>query len=97
MIWDEKRQNKELLSFIKELSSLYNQYPQFRSSEFHFLDYTDDILIYEKEDLIFLINKGDRSDTIDLSNEYINIQTKETYTEKLKLKKKSFLILKKSG
>lgn len=96
MIWDEDRQKKELFKFIKELSSLYEKYPCFKSADFRFLDYTDNTLIYQKDELIFLLNKGSKSETIDLKHTYKNIFTDEVYSEKLKLKKKSFKILKKA-
>ncbi len=96
MIWDEERQNKDLLHFITDLTSMYNEYPQFKSADFRFLDYTDSTLIYQKEDLIFLINKSDKQDYITLSHDYYNVITDERYSGHLKLNKKSFLIIKKS-
>lgn len=100
MIWDEDRQNKDMFAHIKTLTNLYKTEPGFVSPNLKWLDYSDDHLVYEKEDLIFIINKSEQDITIDSlpKGEYIDIYNDFNVTaqEVFSLESKSFLILKKA-
>lgn len=68
MIWDEDRQDKSLSDFIKTLTSIYHTEQAFQSPNIQWILTTNDVLIYAKENLIFVINKSENKQTITLSN-----------------------------
>jgi sulfur transfer complex TusBCD TusB component (DsrH family) len=95
MIWDEKRQNKDMLAFVKKLNSLYKQYTFFQSTNLKWLSYTKDVLVYMKDDVVIAINKGRQVHSIkDLpKSSYIDLFTNKEVKECI-LNPKTFMILK---
>ncbi|MCK7485139.1 MAG: hypothetical protein MZU97_05990 [Bacillus subtilis] len=59
VIWDEAKQDIELKSFLKRLISAYHQNDFFKSTNFHWIDTSEEYLIYQKDQALFLINKSD--------------------------------------
>jgi len=96
MIWDEQRQNKDLLLFIKKLTTIYHQEQAFQSPTMTWILTTNNVLIYQKEDLTFVINKSNIEQIITLSQEITgtDLFTKDQYLHinhsSSKHKKRSF-------
>jgi len=66
MIWDENRQDKDLKLFLKQLSTLYHQEAGFTSPTMTWLMASDHVLVYQKEDLTFVLNKSSLEQSISL-------------------------------
>ncbi len=64
MIWDETRQDKDLMHFIKKLNALYHAYPDFRGDTLDFLHAEGDVVIVQKNRLVAMINRADTSRTV---------------------------------
>jgi glycosidase len=64
MIWDKQRQDTKLQSFIKKLISIYHQEKAFQSPTITWLLTTNDVLIYQKENITFVINKSENAHTV---------------------------------
>ncbi len=71
MIWDEQRQDKDLLLFMKQLTTIYHKESAFYSPNITWIVTTNDVLIYQKENLTFVINKSNMEQEIDLSIDII--------------------------
>lgn len=104
MIWDEKLQNKDILEHIKRLIKLRSTFKEFKSTEFKWIETNDELeyLIFQKGDLVFILNKSEKSQIINLPIELQNIHIKDIYNnidikldEKLVVNGYGFYILKK--
>jgi|LGOV01.1.fsa_nt_gb glycosidase len=104
MIWEKNNQNKELLLFIKTLITLRNSYKAFKSSDIVWIDTNDleEYIIYQKDDLYFILSKRSTSNIITLPKQLQNQILKDIYnnttitsTETLKISSYGFYILKK--
>ena len=70
MIWDENRQDKDLKLFMKNLTKLYHQEEGFKSPNLGWIMTTKNVLIYQKEDLLFVLNKSAHEEAIQLEEQY---------------------------
>jgi glycosidase len=104
MEWDETKQNKDHYNHIQKLINLRSNYSAFKSTEFKWLDTNDEqqYLIYQKEDLYFIISKRYQPNKITLpkelqNKELLNIyhNRKVTTTETIDIPRYGFYILKK--
>ncbi len=66
MIWDEALQDRNLFAWMKELINYRKVYPDFSSSNFVWHYASDNILIYQKNSLVFIINNNDTPKNISL-------------------------------
>jgi glycosidase len=101
MIWEENKQDKELFSFFQRLISLRKSYQNFNSIDIKWLYTENNILIYQKGDIFFLMNNTNLDVTISLPEimkhqSFIDLYCeKEVSVEKIiTIKKYGFLILK---
>ncbi|GAE32100.1 glycoside hydrolase family 13 protein [Halalkalibacter hemicellulosilyticus] len=73
MQWEEQNQDQDMLTFMKTLISLRKEHKAFRSNE-GLRFYTDaaklDVIVYEKQDLLFILNRQERAITIPLPPHY---------------------------
>jgi len=98
MIWDRERQDLNMYTHIKRLIELYNQFDAFKSPNLSWINYSDNHLFYQKEDLYFIINKSDKKLSVPskIHGKYVNIYTDEKVIVdgNIELEPYSFLILK---
>ncbi|MBU1144459.1 MAG: glycoside hydrolase family 13 protein [Firmicutes bacterium] len=66
MIWDSSLQNKDLFSFFKRIIVLRNQYPDMKLVDVTWHYTEDNILIYQKNKLYFIINNNQENKTVAL-------------------------------
>lgn len=99
MIWDEDRQDKDMFLFLQTLNKLYKKYPEFTSTDIHFRVYNDGLLIYQKDDMIFMINSSSISQGVSIIEQgiYIDVFTnqKRTIKDGLRIKPFGFIVIKK--
>lgn len=67
MIWDKSQQNLDLFDFFKRLINLKKTEKSFNSIDITWLSISDDCLIYQKLDTIFILNNKDLVHHIDLN------------------------------
>lgn len=86
MIWDKELQNQNILSHIKKLITLRNKYSAFKSTEIEWIDVNDELeyIIYQKEDLYFIISKKNISQLIKLPKTLQNFTFIDIYNDKSK-------------
>jgi len=103
MIWDKETQNEDIRSHITTLITLRKTYPQFKSVDFTWIESNDEeeYIIYQKQDLIFILSKRPQENTIRLpqsirSRTYIDIYHNTTIqlTSTLAIPPYGFYILK---
>lgn len=82
MIWDKDNQDEDLYSHIKTLIKLRNKYSAFKSTEINWIETNDaeEYVIYQKENLYFIISKRYKENTITLPNELANSKVKDIYS-----------------
>lgn len=100
MVWDEKEQDKELLSFVKNLISMRKENKEFQLNEIQWKFFNDKkVITLEKEGIILIINSSNKTENIEFSKEIIEdliLKKKiELQDRKLQISPKSFYILKK--
>jgi glycosidase len=85
MIWDKENQNQNIQSHIKKLIELRNAYNAFKSTNIKWVESNDneEYIIYQKEDLTFIISKRYKENKIKLPKElkdstFINIYDGKT-------------------
>ncbi len=66
MLWNKTEQDLDMFAFIQQLIKLRNDYPAFIMNDFTWHEASDNVLVYEKGDLLFIINKNDTSRKIEL-------------------------------
>lgn len=81
MIWDEKSQDKDLYKHITRLIDLRKQYQAFKSTDITWIESNDkeEYVIYQKEDLYFIIYKGSISKNIELPKALQHKNLKDIY------------------
>ena len=77
MIWDEKKQNKDLLNFFQELIKLRKSYSDFKLVDIKWINNNDNVLVYQKGKLIFIINNNSINKKIYLNRRLKNIVANE--------------------
>ena len=94
MIWDENKQNIDILTHIKTLIQLRNTYPAFKSTEIEWIDVNDELeyIIYKKEELYFIMNNSLKPKKIVLPKELQNSTLGNIYNNKEILVKKELMI-----
>jgi glycosidase len=102
MLWDEKDQDLDFKTFMKNLIRLRNEHPSFKTYDYHFID--SNILAFtkqtNKDQILVLINNGEKS-KISLPNtyegDYKNLLNSKTIHihDKMVLETYEFLILSK--
>ncbi|MGI6768939.1 MAG: glycoside hydrolase family 13 protein [Bacilli bacterium] len=60
MIWDEKEQDLELLSFFKKLIQIRKTNPDFQDVDLTWLSKNDNCLVFQKQNTIIIINNSDK-------------------------------------
>ena len=91
MVWDEDKQDKEILTFMKKIISLRKRYSEFKLVNNEWVLAKDKVIIVKKENISIIINNNDFEKTIDLPdylkdkkvydlfNEvYVNLESKLT-------------------
>lgn len=68
MIWDKEKQDLDLYAWMKELISYRKIYSDFASTNFIWHKASDNIIIYQKNNLFFIINNNDCPKNIVLPN-----------------------------
>lgn len=66
MIWDKNEQDANLYAFMKELIGYRKIYKDFSSTDFIWHMASNNILIYQKNSLVFIINNNSTSQSIEL-------------------------------
>ena len=102
MIWDETKQDKDLFGFFKRIIALRKNNPSFSSVDIKWLSTLDNAIIYQKEDIIFVINNNDHKLVIELpevmkNQSFIDLYSEQEIklTDKLTIESYRFYILKK--
>ncbi|MDD4194019.1 MAG: alpha-amylase family glycosyl hydrolase, partial [Acholeplasmataceae bacterium] len=101
MPWDPKDWDLDFYDFTKKLIKLRNQYPAFKTSDYHFID--QDILvfkkIYETEEILTLMNVGLKKsiNTSSIRGRYLNLMTNQSLEihDTMEIETDGFLLLKK--
>ncbi|WP_062050263.1 alpha-glycosidase [Bacillus sp. JCM 19034] len=86
MEWDEKKQDQDMLAFMKQLISLRAKYKAFRTDQdlhFYYEPAKSDVIMYKKQQILFLLNRNDTSVEVALPVEFngqqrTNLWTNET-------------------
>lgn len=105
MIWDESRQDKDMLNFMKHLIQLRKEHTSFKTPDYYFLNH--DILSYikkdENEEVLVILNTTSQNKTLDISQEqqgnYIDLFSSKTFEihDKIYIEAYGYLLLKKKG
>ena len=66
MVWDEDKQDKEILTFMKKIISLRKRYSEFKLVNNEWVLAKDKVIIVKKENISIIINNNDFEKTIDL-------------------------------
>lgn len=66
MVWDEDKQDKEILTFMKKIISLRKRYSEFKLVNNEWVLAEDKVIIVKKENISIIINNNDFEKTIDL-------------------------------
>ena len=84
MIWDEDKQNKEIQNHIKRLIECRNEYIALKHHTLKWIETNDkeEYIIYQKQDLYFIISKRYMENTIKLPIELQNKTLKEIFSNK---------------
>jgi len=82
MIWDEKRQDRELLAFFKQLIILRKTYEDFQKVDLHWLIAEDNVVAYQKGQLVFILNDNPSAKQIKLSGKFLDLITKAKVSAK---------------
>ena len=77
MIWDENRQNQDLLSFFKWLIALRKSSPDFEIVNIKWLYAHNNLIAYEKGAFVFVLNSHQTEQALSLEGSFINLQTNE--------------------
>ena len=103
MVWDEDKQNKELLHFMKSIIALRKETKAFKSTsnEWIVADKESGVIILKKEDVSIIMNNSDKFVEIELPKYLKNKETTDLFNNKtikldetLGLKAYEYLILK---
>jgi glycosidase len=101
MIWDEQRQDKDLFAFFKRLITLRKSFCSFSHIDIKWLYTRDNILIYQKDDIFFIMNNNNQDVNIVLPRvmkhqNYIDLYLDEKISldEVITIKNYGFSILK---
>ncbi len=81
MMWEESKQHQELKHFFQTLNRLYTQLDAFQSLDLTFLSLHDSLLVFQKEDVFFFLNRSPNPSTFEHRNfqgKLWNHWTKET-------------------
>ncbi len=83
MPWDEAKQNKDLQTFMKRLINLRKTYDAFKSVDFNWhLRPNRQLLMFEKENLLFIFNTQPQCASFSLPKDYINKDLKNVWFDK---------------
>lgn len=105
MIWDESRQDKDMLNFMKHLIQLRKEHTSFKTSDYYFLNH--DILSYikkdENEEVLVILNTTSQNKTLDIIKEqqgnYIDLFSSKPFEvhDKISIDAYGYLLLKRKG
>ncbi len=93
MPWDEETHNHPLKSFLKTLISLRKNEAGFKAVDFKWIK-QDNLLIYEKADLLFVINNSLESISLNIPKKYLDATILFTNSSKETLNPYGYLVLK---
>lgn len=83
MIWDDKNLNSDMMKFTKKLIKLRKQYASFKSVDIHWLMSSENVLIYQKDDTIFILNNNDKHMQIKTPVSLVNKSFNSLFTNKM--------------
>lgn len=87
MIWDEEKQNKDLFVFFQKLIKLRKTYIGFKNVDIKWHKIDNNILIYQKQNIIFIINNNDSNQLVSLNDTLKNQEYLDLFNNKeIKLK-----------
>ncbi|HJG97041.1 MAG TPA: alpha-glycosidase, partial [Romboutsia timonensis] len=66
MVWDEDKQDKDILEFMKKIISLRKKYDEFKLVNNEWVLTEDNVIIVKKEEVSIIINNNDLEKTIEL-------------------------------
>ena len=85
MIWDENKQDKDMLKFMKQIIKIRKE-----NKELNLLDNNwiranrdENILIYSKENIFIIMNNSENEEKIYLPKEIKNNKVKDLFEEKI--------------
>ena len=81
MIWNEDKQNNNILNHIQTLIKLRKEYKEFKSTEIRWLvtNDEDEYIIFKKNKMYFIISNSSKELTIKLPKELSNKELKDIY------------------
>lgn len=82
MIWNEEKQDIDLLDFFKNLIILRKTYNAFKTVDITWLHANNNVLIYQKDNLVFIINNNDDEVTITLPESLKKATVTDLFEEK---------------
>ena len=89
MIWDENKQDKDMLKFMKQIIKIRKE-----NKELNLLDNNwiranrdENILIYSKENIFIIMNNSENEEKIYLPEEIKNNKVNDLFEEKIELLK----------
>lgn len=103
MIWEEEKQDKEMLNFTKRLIQIKKQYPDFKKVTTQWIqaEQNSNVLIYKKGSIIIIMNNTAEEVEVKLPKELQNREVEELMQQKqqkltnvIKLQSHSFVVLK---
>ncbi len=89
-------ENTEILNMVKALSSIRKEYPHAFSSLIKKFYLGESALVYERGDVIFAINMGEKDENVKISGDFVTIfgeNIAENVNEMLTIPKRSYSIL----
>ncbi len=89
-------ENTQILNMVKALSSIRKEYPHAFSSLIKKFYLAESALVYERGDIIFAINMGEKDENVKISGDFVTIfgeNMAENMNEMLTIPKKSYSIL----
>jgi cyclomaltodextrinase / maltogenic alpha-amylase / neopullulanase len=100
MLWDYEKQNKDLISFYKDIISIRKKYNALRRGSFRFLETSKDILAfqreYDNEFMLVLFNRTPKTNIdvkIEIENKKSHTKFKDVLTKKKYDVKNKILVL----
>lgn len=84
MIWDEEKQDKEMLKFMKKIIKIRKENKAFNLLDNNWINNSDkEVLIYSKENIFVIINNSEKEKYIKLPRELKNKGVLDLYSENI--------------
>ena len=89
MIWDENKQDKDMLKFMKQIIKIRKENKELNLLDNNWIraNKNENILIYSKENIFIIMNNSDNAEKIYLPEKLKNSKVNDLFEEKIELLK----------